>query len=142
MWFLSTFSSVKSGCEWTSPSYTNRVGEIKNVSVIFHYNTVLYDGRNIISKGLPMRHNIGTLRMDFAHFSPGKPHEKCAKSIHWVPILSLMGNPLEIIHISHGLINEQNQILKEEVRHSCNCRWLNHLCPYTLSYAKTVQLYY
>jgi hypothetical protein len=66
---------------------------------IFHYNNVLYDWRNIISYGLPMRDNIGTLaaaicNMDFAHFSLSKPRKKCAKSIPWVPVLSLMGNPL------------------------------------------------
>jgi hypothetical protein len=43
------------------------MGEIKYVSDIFHCNTVLYDGRNIISNGLPIRDNIGTLGIDFAY---------------------------------------------------------------------------
>ena len=70
------------------------------MSDIFHCNIVLYDGRNIISNGLPMRDNIGTLGMDFAHFSLCKPREKYAKSIPQVPMLSLRGNPLEIIYVT------------------------------------------
>ena len=72
------------------------VEDIKRVSIIWNYNTVLYDGRNKISYGLAVRDSIGTLRMDFAL---GKPRAKRAKSIPQVSMLSLMANPWKILYI-------------------------------------------
>ena len=47
-----------------------------------------------------MRDNIGTHGMDFANLSWGLASERCAKSIPRVPMLFIIGNPLEIMCFS------------------------------------------
>ena len=76
----------------------------------------------IITNGLPMRDNIGSQGMDFAHFSLGKPREKSAKSIQRVPMLSLIGNH-KILYFSHHTELYYNEICNTHSLSLPPCLW-------------------